>query len=290
MNTTTTFTLTKPQPMQILSEVLGWIYFAAWSLSFYGQVIENYRRKKVSGLKFDYELYNLFGFGAYTIYTIIGYNITDIGTGIIPIHDIFFAAHGFVLTIVHLLQICYYYDKNDANQKIDKFTIAYITTLLWGEGILLITEFVAGNYDPRQHNSFNSIVYLGWVKVFISLIKYIPQAYFNYKRKSTIGWNIHNILLDFTGGSFSFAQNIVDSFIKDDGKQSDSGSGVLNLAKFALSFETMFFDIIFILQHYVFYRHANSDLGKNRVSTIDENKIEESEDPLMIGDGKSKDN
>ena len=33
-----------------LSVIFGWIYFAAWSISFYGQVIENYLRSSVSGL------------------------------------------------------------------------------------------------------------------------------------------------------------------------------------------------------------------------------------------------
>ena len=37
-----------------LSVIFGWIYFAAWSISFYGQVIENYRRSSVSGLNFDF--------------------------------------------------------------------------------------------------------------------------------------------------------------------------------------------------------------------------------------------
>ena len=33
-----------------------------------------------------------------------------------------------------------------------------------------------------------------------------PQAYMNYTRKSTEGWSIGNVLLDFTGGAFSLIQ------------------------------------------------------------------------------------
>ena len=51
---------------------------------------------------------------------------------------------------------------------------------------------------------------MGWCKVFISLIKYMPQVYRNYIRKSTVGWSICNVLCDFTGGSLSFAQNVID--------------------------------------------------------------------------------
>ena len=71
---------------------------------------------------------------------------------------------------------------------------------------IVIVESGLGYYDPHVKEDrsyiFNSLVYMGWCKVCISLIKYIPQVLSNFRRKSTIGWNIHNILLDFTGGIF----------------------------------------------------------------------------------------
>ena len=51
-----------------------------------------------------------------------------------------------------------------------------------------------------------------YVKLAITLIKYIPQAYMNYRRKSTMGWSIGNILLDFTGGTLSIAQMFLISY------------------------------------------------------------------------------
>lgn len=33
----------------------------------------------------------------------------------------------------------------------------------------------------------------------------------NYRRKSTIGWSIGNILLDFTGGTLSMLQMILNA-------------------------------------------------------------------------------
>ena len=83
----------------------------------------------------------------------------------------------------------------------------------------------------------------------------------NYKRKSTIGWNIHNILLDFTGGSFSFGQNIIDSFRDEFSITSDDQSKGLNIAKYALSIISMLFDIVFMVQHYILFKNSNSDLG-----------------------------
>lgn len=34
----------------------------------------------------------------------------------------------------------------------------------------------------------------------------------NYKRKSTVGWSIENIFLDFTGGILSMLQMIVNAY------------------------------------------------------------------------------
>ena len=41
------------------------------------------------------------------------------------------------------------------------------------------------------------------------LVRYVPQAYMNFRRKSTVGWSIGNILLDFTGGSLSIIQVMI---------------------------------------------------------------------------------
>lgn len=51
-----------------------------------------------------------------------------------------------------------------------------------------------------------------YIKLAITLIKYVPQAILNYRRKSTVGWSIGNILLDFTGGILSMLQMILNSY------------------------------------------------------------------------------
>jgi cystinosin len=47
---------------------------------------------------------------------------------------------------------------------------------------------------------------MGYMKLSITFLKYLPQFYWNYQRKSTKGWSIANIILDLTGGTFSFLQ------------------------------------------------------------------------------------
>jgi len=60
-----------------------------------------------------------------------------------------------------------------------------------------------------------------------------------------------NILLDFTGGSFSFIQLYLDSYNEN---KSFIGEDSFNIAKFGLSVISVCFDIIFIFQHYVIYK------------------------------------
>ena len=95
--------------LTILSQVVGWIYFAAWSISFYPQVWENYKSKNVEGFSADYALYNLTGYVAYSIYSVWGYAEVGIIPGIIDIQDLAFTIHALIFISVLLTQ-CFYYD------------------------------------------------------------------------------------------------------------------------------------------------------------------------------------
>ena len=92
---------------------------------------------------------------------------------------------------------------------------------------------------------------VGYVKLFITIVKYIPQAWTNYQRKSTVGWSIEQILMDMLGGVLSIAQLVIDSSLQKD------WSGVTgNPVKLGLGNVSIVFDVIFMTQHYVLYRGA----------------------------------
>jgi len=44
---------------------------------------------------------------------------------------------------------------------------------------------------------------LGYFKMFSTLLKHPTQIYYNFKRKSTKGWSIEGMIMDFLGGLFS---------------------------------------------------------------------------------------
>ena len=83
----------------------------------------------------------------------------------------------------------------------------------------------------------------------VTFCKYLPQLWLNYKRRSTVGWPVDNILLDFTGGALSTLQLILDCANQED------WSGVSgDVVKFGLGVTSMVFDVLFLVQHYVLYR------------------------------------
>lgn len=54
----------------LISFIVGWIYFTAWSISFYPQMYTNFRRKSVVGLNFDFLALNFLGHSLYAMYNI----------------------------------------------------------------------------------------------------------------------------------------------------------------------------------------------------------------------------
>ena len=102
--------------------------------------------------------------------------------------------------------------------------------------------------------TFLQIYIIGYVKLLVTFLKYIPQAWLNFKRKSTVGWSIGAMLFDFTGGILSIAQLVLDSSMQGD------WSGITgNPIKFGLGNVSMFFDIIFFIQHYILYRKRDAE-------------------------------
>ena len=73
----------------------------------------------------------------------------------------------------------------------------------------------------------------------------------NWRRRSTEGWNIYNVLLDLEGGALSLAQLLLDSIVTKDWSAVTG-----NPVKFGLGLSSIFFDVIFMLQHYACFRAA----------------------------------
>ncbi|CAI5636761.1 cystinosin [Oreochromis niloticus] len=239
--------------LSVISEVIGWIYFLAWSVSFYPQAFENWRRKSVVGLNFDFLALNLTGFIAYSVFNIGLFWIPYIKeeflkrnpNGINPVdaNDVFFSLHAVLLCLVYISQATVY---ERGGQRVSRTALVL---LVIGWMFALISLFVA---VAKKITWLDYLYYFSYIKLAVTLIKYVPQAYMNYKRQSTEGWSIGNVLLDFTGGFFSILQMILQSYNNDEWKLVFGDP-----TKFGLGLFSIVFDILFITQHYVLYRRSS---------------------------------
>ncbi|KAB1265717.1 Cystinosin [Camelus dromedarius] len=236
--------------VSIINQVIGWIYFVAWSISFYPQVITNWRRKSVVGLSFDFVALNLMGFVAYSVFNIGLLWVPSIKeqfllkypNGVNPVesNDVFFSLHAVALTLVVTVQ-CFLYERG--NQRVSWPAICFLM-LSWLFTFIALIMAAVGATTWLQF-----LFCFSYIKLAVTLVKYFPQAYMNFRYKSTEGWSIGNVLLDFTGGSFSLLQMFLQSY------NNDQWTLIFgDPTKFGLGIFSIFFDIVFFIQHYCLYR------------------------------------
>lgn len=257
------------------SNIIGYYYFTCWSVSFYPQAISNFSRKTTKGLSADFCGLNVIGFACYSVYNLMFFYSPTIqqmykdrhhgseNTGV-QSNDVAFAVHAFILSSITFFQI-WYYDGISAlrPKRLIEWVMIGILCIICGYAILVVTV-------NEQFNWLDFLYLLSYIKLFISLMKYIPQVILNFRRKSTRGWSIWAILLDFAGGSFSDLQLVMDC--------ADMGdwTGITgNLAKLGLGSVSIVFDLIFMMQHYILYP-GNCDPTTSEVIAL----YEEEEDGI----------
>lgn len=244
-----------------LSATVGWMYFFAWTVSFYPQILLVLRRRSIIGMSFEYQLLNLMGFGCYSLFNAFlfwsphiqdEYRERHGADSSIPVqvNDVFFSVHAVAATSVTIILALIFWDY----PPLEPSAKAIQRTVLLG--LLVVLVAVVGLALVVMVSSEGVMTWLTFlgvvsqVKVGITVIKYCPQVWMNYTRKSTVGWNIYGVLLDFTGGALSIAQLMMDATLEH-----DPGMVFGDPAKLLLGNISILFDLVFGVQHYVLYRH-----------------------------------
>lgn len=248
-------TVANSLPLITVSSLVGWLYFAAWSISFYPQIISNCQRKSVVGLNFDFVALNIVGFTLYSLFNVGLYwnsyieqeyfNRFPHGLNPVQLNDVFFSMHAMFATSIIIIQ-CFIFER--AEQR-----VSYTARILLAVLFVCVILF-GGLVQYKKIHWLDFLYYCSYIKLFITLIKYMPQAYMNYRRKSTSGWSIGNVLLDFAGGWLSILQMLFNAYNYNDW---DSIFG--DPTKFGLGLFSVLFDILFFVQHYVLYRGSSSE-------------------------------
>lgn len=152
----------------------------------------------MEGFSLEFAVFNPLAFFFYAIYNIAGFIDYDIGAGQVDPNDLVFAIHAFLLSSIQLMQTFIYYRGKDKD-KFAKWGIALMTVLC----ITVVVMSIVSISGVKLPIAAGPIRFFGYGKAVITFVKYLPQVYLNWSRKSTVGWSIENVILDFTGGSFS---------------------------------------------------------------------------------------
>lgn len=255
-----------PETAQGWSAALGWGYFTAWSLSFWPQILENQRTRRVDGLSADYLLYSLVGYCAYALYNgALGFN-DDIRGAYAALHggalpdvaaaDFAFAAHAVVATLVVAAQ---YATMRRPGQDAGVSPVAAgvaATALLAAALGAAQAGAACAPADGGCAAWLPLLVLLGGTKVAMTLVKYTPQVLHNHARRSTEGWSLANVLLDLSGGALSLAQVGLDAWARHDLSVVTGSPAKLWIAALSLGY-----DAIFIAQAYWLYRDSDRNNG-----------------------------
>ncbi|KAK3903327.1 hypothetical protein C8A05DRAFT_43424 [Staphylotrichum tortipilum] len=275
--------------LDFLSAVFGVAYVAAWSVSFYPQPLLNLARRSTSGTTVDFPLLNCLGFAAYLVSNAAFYYSPLIRAqyaaryrGLTPtvhFNDLAFAAHSLLLSLVTASQ--YFFPRAwgfapSVGSRPSRLSLGIFFGCIAGVAAIFFTVLASPERDSTREAVaswvwLDAVYAVSYVKLIVTLIKYTPQVLVNYRNRSTRGWSILQILLDFSGGILSIAQQSIDSYLQRD------WSGITgNPVKFALGNVSMVYDLVFMTQHYVLYRgaegkadEADSLLGADEERRID---------------------
>lgn len=230
--------------LELVIFLLGVAYTIVWSASFYFQLFLNIKLKSSEGYSLDFQWMNLFGFSYLTASNI--HYLLENDASWTSIIDLFFAVHALVISIILYLQTFCYPRGVNRGKDSSYLMIAII--------IIMSAIFYIINTEIQKHNSSDLWIFMGLSKSLMSTFKYTYQIFLNKDRKSTFGFSVENVILDFAGGFLSFVQFFLQLWHDNDSIYSNKA----NLPKFALSCVVMFFDIILLFQHFVLYRNKRS--------------------------------
>ncbi|BAU01585.1 hypothetical protein VIGAN_11085000 [Vigna angularis var. angularis] len=263
-------------PLEVTYQVFGWLAFLSWAVAGYPQLILNFRRKSVVGLSLDFQILSLTKHCTYLIYNAslffspvvqkqyfekYGYE------QMIPVaaNDVAFSSHAVIL---HLIIICQFAMFERGNQKFSIYTIA-VAVAVWFSAAVCFFIALPSQSWLWLVSIFNII------QAIMTFIKYFPQTLLNFLRKSTDGFSIGTVLLDFSGGVFNYSQMAVQSI--------DQGSWVNfygNIGKVLISLVTISYDSILMCQHYVVYPDNKKGLPSKNSEEIKQPLIWESPSPI----------
>ena len=188
--------------------------------------------KSKKGLSINFLILNTLGYICYTLYNAYGLIYSARYSPQVHLSDLLISLFSLsLLTFSITIWIIYPKNKNHPELFWNLFVVASLAS------IICYWIFFADNIEDLFE-------FLGMQKVFLTIVKYCPQVYHIWVKRSTWGFSIWYVNLDMIGSVCNTLQIVVD--IEND-------KIGMNYAKFGLGFVGIFFDSIFMFQHHVLY-------------------------------------
>lgn len=239
----------------MLEKIFGWISVITWSCVPYPQIFTNFKNKNSEGMSISMIFLSIIQFSGYTTLSYILFFSNNIEIKYekimkddytdIYLSDLFFATHALLSTLILAFQYYFYEHSNNKLTITSSISLLTLTILFLMEITLCIILYFIHNND----------IYLAYLILCLSIshnvftfLKYVPQIYYTYSRKSVQDWNIANVHFDILGALFLLLEMIVTAINKN-----EINSLFSNIAKFNLTIITILFDSILYIQYYYFY-------------------------------------
>ncbi len=198
-----------------VSSIIGYTYFMFWCVSFYPQIILNFSRKSTEGLSADFSVINFIGYICYAIYNCALYwnegikelyrdrhksELSEGGAKItVENNDVAFALHAVLFSAIWQFQLFVYggMDSHRGSTLMNKTSVIIILMILFSTSLYAVLICWKGfgigergepgsNRGMQQPLMFSEylnwldfIYFLSYIKVFITLYKYVPQLALN---------------------------------------------------------------------------------------------------------------
>lgn len=246
-----------------ISNIIGYTSFVCWSVSFYPQIITNYRNNSVVGVSTDGQVISWFNYFCYFISsTSLLWNqdmkekFTTGQDSDIHISawskDLINSMQALLFATVLLYQVIIY--RGFIINPISSVTVGLITSI----SLVCITYVVGVFIYPSVCYWLDFFQVLSIIMIALNVSSYLPQLCLNKKRLSTDGWNIWSVMLNTTASLLCLIHLVGDSI-------SMNSTHLLHLhwLKVSFCFCNIFIGVLFFIQHFILYRNyiENDDLS-----------------------------
>nr|UJH94545.1 Ers1 [Starmerella bombicola] len=267
--------------LELVSNVCGWGYVICWGVSLYPPLLLNYHTRSVEGVSLDFAYLNFWGCLFYLASVSMMFFSTTVKLEyalahtadarrlneapkqpLVRFNDVVYGFHSLLLVIGLLYQFyCSGYRRSSTQ------TLSRSVKLISLAGVICALLLILHAYEistTRRHYQLVDVANIfGTVKVFFSGIKYIPQAYFIYQRKSVRGFAVKGCITDIVGGLLCSLQLLIDAYLVN-----DLGGVLKHPTKLLLAVVAMFFGFVFIAQYKIYSKEEEPSIYNKKTSKL----------------------